>query len=151
MADARGYDERVMDQIRNARAYRVLDDATHQANGINPLCGDEMTVYVRISADRVEELAYQCSCCGVSMASASMMSEYVREQTVAQLAISVPAFSAALLKHAEPPAAADDDPMRHALLKTVRDLPSRTPCAALPWAILAAAVAASTETASVQV
>ena len=151
MTDARSYDERVMDQIRNARAYRVLDDATHQAYDINPLCGDEMTVYVRISADRVEELAYQCSCCGVSMASASMMSEYVREQNVAQLAISVPAFSAALLKHAEPPAAADDDPMRHALLKTVRDLPSRTPCAALPWAILAAALAASTETVSVQV
>ena len=120
MADARGYDERVMDQIRNARAYRVLDDATHQAYDINPLCGDEMTVYVR-------------------------------EQNVAQLAISVPAFSAALLKHAEPPAAADDDPMRQALLKTVRDLPLRTPCAALPWAILAAALAASTETASVQV
>ncbi len=53
------HDERVMDHIRNARAYRVLEDATHQANGINPLCGDEMTVYVRISADRVEELAYQ--------------------------------------------------------------------------------------------
>jgi len=151
MTDARSYDERVMDHIRNARAYRVLEDATHQANGINPLCGDEMTVYVRISADRLDELSYQCSCCGVSMATASMTSEYVREQHVAQLAISVPAFSAALLKHAEPPAAADDDPMRHALLKTVRDLPSRTPCAALPWAILAAAPAGSTETVSVQV
>ena len=73
MADARGYDELVMDHIKNARAYRVLEDATHQANGINPLCGDEMTVYLRISADRLDELAYQCSCCGVSMASASMM------------------------------------------------------------------------------
>ena len=151
MADAHGYDELVMDHIRNARAYRVLEDATHRANGINPLCGDEMTVYVRISADRLDELTYQCSCCGVSMASASMMSEYVRKQNVAQLAISVPAFSAALLKHAEPPAVADDDPMRHALLKTVRDLPSRTPCAALPWAILVAALASSTETVSVQV
>ena len=151
MADAHGYDELVMDHIRNARAYRVLEDATHRANGINPLCGDEMTVYVRISADRLDEMSYQCSCGGVSMASASMMSEYVREQNVAQLAISVPAFSAALLKHAEPPAVADDDPMRHALLKTVRDLPSRTPCAALPWAILVAALASSTETVSVQV
>ena len=151
MADANGYDELVMDHIRNARAYRVLEDATHRANGINPLCGDEMTVYVRISADRLDEPTYQCSCCGVSMASASMMSEYVREQNVAQLAISVPAFSAALLKHAEPPAVADDDPMRHALLKTVRDLPSRTPCAALPWAILAAALAGSSETVSIQV
>ena len=151
MADAHGYDELVMDHIRNARAYRVLEDATHRANSINPLCGDEMTVYVRISADRLDEMSYQCSCGGVSMASASMMSEYVRKQNVAQLAISVPAFSAALLKHAEPPAVADDDPMRHALLKTVRDLPSRTPCAALPWAILVAALASSTETVSVQV
>ena len=150
MADAHGYDELVMDHIRNARAYRVLEDATHRANGINPLCGDEMTVYVRISADRLDELTYQCSCCGVSMASASMMSEYVRDQNVAQLGISVAAFSAALLKHAEAPPAADD-PMRHALLKTVRDLPSRTPCATLPWAILAAALAGSTETVSVQV
>ena len=150
MADAHGYDELVMDHIRNARAYRVLEDATHRANGINPLCGDEMTVYVRISADRLDELTYQCSCCGVSMASASMMSEYVRAQNVAQLAISVAAFSAALLKHAEALPAADD-PMRHALLKTVRDLPSRTPCAALPWAILAAALAGSSETVSVQV
>jgi nitrogen fixation NifU-like protein len=150
MADAHGYDELVMDHIRNARAYRVLEDATHRANGINPLCGDEMTVYVRISADRLDELTYQCSCCGVSMVSASMMSEYVCEQNVAQLAISVATFSAALLKHAEPLAAADD-PMRHALLKTVRDLPSRTPCAALPWAILAAALAGSSETVSVQV
>ena len=150
MADTHGDDELVMDHIRNARTYRVFDDATHRANGINPLCGDEMTVYVRISADRLDELTYQCSCCGVSMVSASMMSEYVCEQNVAQLAISVATFSAALLKHAEPLAAADD-PMRHALLKTVRDLPSRTPCAALPWAILAAALAGSTETVSVQV
>ena len=141
MAEARGYDDLIMEHIRNARGYRVLEAPTHQANGVNPLCGDEMTVYA---------LTYQCSCCGVSMASASMMSEYVQGKSLAQLQTSVASFSAALLAHAEPPDAGTDS-MRHALLKTVRDLPSRTPCAALPWAILAAALDGRTETVSVQV
>jgi NifU-like protein involved in Fe-S cluster formation len=109
-----------------------------------------MTVYAQITGDRIEALGYQCSCCGVSMASASMMSEYVQGKTPEQLRLSVAAFSADLLKHAEPPNAAVD-PMRHALLKTVRDLPSRTPCAALPWAILAAALEGRHETVSVQI
>ena len=150
MAEARGYDDLIMEHIRNARGYRVLEAPTHQANGVNPLCGDEMTVYAQISGDRVDALTYQCSCCGVSMASASMMSEYVQGKSLAQLQTSVAAFSAALLAHAEPPDAGTDS-MRHALLKTVRDLPSRTPCAALPWAILAAALDGRTETVSVQV
>ena len=109
-----------------------------------------MTVYAKITGDRIEALGYQCSCCGVSMASASMMSEYVQGKDPEQLRLSVAAFSADLLKHAEPPNAAFD-PMRHALLKTVRDLPSRTPCAALPWAILVAALEGRHETVSVQI
>jgi len=150
MADAYGYDDLIMEHIKNARGYRVLDGATHKADGVNPLCGDEMTVYAQITGDRIEALSYQCSCCGVSMASASMMSEYVQGKDPEQLRISVAAFSADLLKHAEPPNAAVD-PMRHALLKTVRDLPSRTPCAALPWAILVAALEGRHETVSVQI
>jgi len=150
MAEARGYDDLIMEHIKNARGYRVLDGATHRADGVNPLCGDEMTVYAQITGDRIDALGYQCSCCGVSMASASMMSEYVQGKDPAQLLTWVAAFSADLLKHAEPPDAAVD-PMRHALLKTVRDLPSRTPCAALPWAILAAALEGRRETVSVHV
>jgi len=150
MAEARGYDDLIMEHIKNARGYRALDGASHHADGVNPLCGDEMTVYAQISGDRVDAVAYQCSCCGVSMASASMMSEYVQGKNPAQLRTWIAAFSADLLAHAEPPSATED-PMRHALLKTVRDLPSRTPCAALPWAILAAALDGRTETVSVQV
>jgi len=150
MAEARGYDDLIMEHIKNARGYCVLDGATHRADGVNPLCGDEMTVYAMVTGNRLEALGYQCSCCGVSMASASMMSEYAQGKDPAQLRTSVAAFSADLLKHAEPPETTVE-PMRHALLKTVRDLPSRTPCAALPWAILAAALDGRRETVSVQV
>lgn len=150
MAEARGYDDLIMDHIRNARGYGTPDRSTHQANGVNPLCGDEMTVYAVLDGECITDIAYQCSCCGISMASASMMSEYLRGRSRGDIVAEIDAFANALLKHAEPPDAAAD-PMRHALLKTVRDLPARTPCAALPWAILSAALKGQAETVSVQV
>ena len=150
MAEARGYDDLIMDHIKNARGYGALDGSTHQANGINPLCGDEMTVYAMLEGEHIEAVAYQCSCCGISMASASMMTEYLRGKDRREISTMIDAFAKALLTHAEPPAA-HDDPMRHALLKTVRDLPARTPCAALPWTTLSAALKGQTETVSVQV
>ena len=150
MANARGYDDLIMDHIRNARGYGVPEASTHRANGINSLCGDEMTVYAALDGERIANIAYQCSCCGISMASASMMSEYLRDRDRRDIEAEIDAFANALLRHAEPPDAAAD-PMRHALLKTVRDLPARTPCAALPWAILSAALKGQTDTVSVRV
>lgn len=150
MADARGYDDLIMDHIKNARGYGALEGATHNANGINPLCGDEMTVFAILSGDGIDAIAYQCSCCGISMASASMMSEYLQGKSCVEVKTWLDSFVAALLAHAEPPAPGDD-PMRHALLKTVRDLPARTPCAALPWAIMSAVLNGRSDRVSVQV
>lgn len=150
MAQARGYDDLIMEHIRHAHGYSVLDDATHRASGNNPLCGDEMTVYARINGDRIETVSYQCSCCGISMASASMMSQLLEGQNRLQVETWLPTFIAAIIAHADAP---DEtaDPLRHALLKTVRDLPVRTPCAALPWATFAAALDGRTDTVTVQI
>ena len=149
MSAPRGYDDLIMDHIKNARGYRVLDDATHRASGSNPLCGDEMTVYLKLDGDHIESVTYQCTCCGISMASASMMSQLVQGQDRAQVTAWLQAFVAAIIGHAEPPDV-NIDPVRHALLKTVRDLPMRTTCAALPWATLAAALENRGETVSVR-
>ena len=78
MAVSKAYDDLIMDRIKNARGFRVLDDATHRAEGSNPLCGDEMTVYLTLAGERIESAAFQCTCCGISMASASIMTESVR-------------------------------------------------------------------------
>jgi nitrogen fixation NifU-like protein len=150
MAETRGYDDLIMDHIKNARGYRALDDATHHASGHNPLCGDEMTVYAKVDGDRIESVSYQCTCCGISMASASMMTELLQEQSRAEVKTWLEPFIASIIAHGEPPDAATD-PTRHALLKTVRDLPVRTPCAALPWVTLAAALDGRTDTVSVSV
>ena len=72
------YDDVIMDHIRNARNYHKLDGANREAEGSNPLCGDVITVYLKLSGEVIEDIGFQCTCCGVSMASASIMTESVK-------------------------------------------------------------------------
>jgi nitrogen fixation protein NifU and related proteins len=135
------YDDLIMDHIKNARNYRVLDDANRRCHGSNPLCGDEVDVYLKVGRDgRIEEAAFQCSCCGISMASASMMTENVKGLGVAEArnrARAVIAFINARIDSNEPAA----DEMQRVLVATVQEFPARKQCAALPWITLEAALA----------
>ena len=131
------YDDLIMDHIRNARNYRVPGDSTGQANGLNPLCGDDMTVYVKIERGAIRDAAFQCSCCGVSMASASIMTEMVIGLQPAQANALLDAFIAAV-KAGVPPGDASAGQL--AVLDTVRNHPARARCALLPWATLGAAI-----------
>ena len=139
MADARTYDDLIMDHIRNARNYRVLADATHHADGSNPLCGDELTVRLRLDGERIEDAAFQCTCCGISMASASIMTESVRGKNSMEVQAWLAEFVAVLSAHADP-VPAEAVPAHLALLKTVERFPARTRCAILPWVTLKAAL-----------
>ncbi len=135
MARTTLYDDFVMDHIKNARNYRVIEDADRKADGSNPLCGDEMTVYLQMAAGRIRDVAYQCTCCGISMASASMMTEQIMGKDVAEVRKLVQTFQEMLDHPAdfEPPR---DAPTVQAMLETVRQYPSRVRCAALPWTTL---------------
>lgn len=137
MAADEPYDDLIMDHIRNARNYRVPGDATGKGNGLNPLCGDDMTVYVRIERGVIRDAAFQCSCCGVSMASASIMTEKI-------IGLPVPAAKALLEQVMAAVRAgtlpADAPPELLAILDTVHRHPARARCAVLPWATLDAAI-----------
>lgn len=131
------YDDVIMDHIKNARNYRVLDDPARKASGSNPFCGDEMTVYLRLGPERVEEVAFQCSCCGISMASASMMTELVTGRTVAEARELIRAFAGFIAQGA----ARDGESIhQRALTEIVRRYPVRGRCALLPWMTLEAAL-----------
>ena len=139
MAIAKAYDDLIMDHIKNARGYRDLAQPTHSAKGTNPLCGDEVTVYLKIADDLVEEIAFQCACCGICMASASIMTETVSGGNVDQARVQ--------LKHVLSGVAAAADavsgnapPSQLALFRTALEFPSRTRCAMLPWMTLEAAL-----------
>src|SRR5262245_60309148 len=140
MAQLTPYDDLIMDHIKNARNYRVLDDANRRSHGSNPLCGDEVDVYLRVDRDLIEDAAFQCNCCGISMASASMMTENVKGCSAGEARDRVRAVVALINAHADSAAPAADE-MQRALLATVQEFPARKRCAALPWITLEAALA----------
>jgi nitrogen fixation NifU-like protein len=131
------YDDLIMDHIRNARNYRVPVGANGKGNGLNPLCGDDMTVYVRIERDVIRDAGFQCSCCGVSMASASIMTECVIGLVPVEARSLLDAVIAAVHAGVAPAGAR---PEVLAILDTVRKHPARMRCAVLPWATLDASM-----------
>jgi nitrogen fixation NifU-like protein len=132
------YDDLVMDHIRNARNYRVPDDANRQASGSNPLCGDDVTLHLKLHGDRVVDAAFQCSCCGISMASASMLTESVSGRTTAEVRSHVRSVIDLIGARTAP--GDQPDARVAALLATVREFPARAACALLPWVTLEAAL-----------
>ena len=132
------YDEVILDHIKNARNYRVMEDANRTAEGVNPLCGDTLSLYLRLAGDVIQDASFQCSCCGISMASASVMTEAVKGGTVTQAKELYRFFHRHLSKAGE---AEDlDDLGEVAVLGVVRAFPARRNCALLVWETLIAAL-----------
>jgi len=133
------YNEVILDHIKNARNFRSLPDADRKTHGINPLCGDTFNVYVRLDGDKVLEAAFECECCGISMASASIMTEAVKGRSVTE--------AKALYRHFEKlmrgQAGGSEAPVgaaEVAMLELIADFPSRVNCALLGWHTLDAAL-----------
>jgi len=132
------YDNVILDHIKNARNYRAMEHADRMAEGVNPLCGDSFTVYVRLDGETIRDVSFQCSCCGISMASASVMTEEVKGKSIEQAHQLYRAFTQML---SNPEAAAASMELGEvALLSVVRDFPSRRNCAVLAWHTLNAAL-----------
>jgi nitrogen fixation NifU-like protein len=139
------YDELLMEHIKNARNYRVLDRASGSACGANALCGDSMTVYVRVENGHLADVAFQCECCGVSMASASIMTEAVLGVSAEEAKMRVKSFVAWMAAKVDT-GRDDAEPAQRAVVATVRQYPIRSRCAMLPWLTLEAALDGRAET-----
>jgi len=143
MADLKKlYDDVIMDHIKHARNYREIPNATGKADGVNVLCGDNLSVYVRVENDVVREAAFQCECCGISMASASIMTELVTGKSVGE-AIHVAADLLESFSGEQPEDHAHYG--KAAVLGIVRDFPSRRNCASLAWVTLTAVLEGKTQ------
>ena len=72
----------ILDHSRHPRHYGVLEDASHKAEGYNPLCGDRVTVYLKLDEDgRVADIKFEGKGCAISQASASMMTDMLKGRT----------------------------------------------------------------------
>jgi nitrogen fixation NifU-like protein len=135
------YHDLIMEHIREARNYRVLENPNRAANGTNPRCGDGLTLQLRVAGERIEDIGFQCECCGISMASASMMTERVKGRPVADVRELLEAVLRRLEGRGAAPASdALGEAMERALQETVREFPARQRCAVLPWSTLRAAL-----------
>jgi nitrogen fixation protein NifU and related proteins len=125
------YQEVILDHNRHPRNRRKLAGAYRSAEGHNPLCGDNVTIYLRTESDLVTEIAFEGQGCAISTASASLMTEAVKGKTLGEAEIIFREFQSMVTETGEAtarPALGDLE-----VLAGVREYPVRIKCATLPW------------------
>jgi nitrogen fixation NifU-like protein len=132
------YRDVIVDHNRNPRNFRPMPDADRHAEGFNPLCGDRLTLFVKLDGDRISDVAFQGSGCAISVASASLLTESVKGRTVPE-AERLFATMHALLTRED--AGVDVAALgKLGALSGVREFPARVKCASLCWHTLDAAL-----------
>jgi nitrogen fixation protein NifU and related proteins len=140
------YQEVVLDHNRRPRNFRAIDTAS-KAEGYNPLCGDRLTVYVKLEGGVIKDAAFQGSGCAISTASASLMTESVKGRTVEEAEA---LFDRVHRMLTGPTDAGADDLGKLTVMAGVRQFPVRVKCASLAWHTLLAAIAARDEMVSTE-
>ncbi len=133
------YQQVILDHNKKPRNFRKLENANHTAEGYNPLCGDQLTIYVNLDNDGVREIAFEGSGCAISKAAASMMTQAVKGKSKEQAEELFKEF------HSMVTGELDEETEENSLgnLKIfagVRDFPVRVKCATLPWHTMQAAL-----------
>jgi nitrogen fixation NifU-like protein len=142
------YQEVVFDHNRNPRNFRVIEDADRKVEGFNPLCGDRITLYLKLTGDLIADISFQGQGCAISTASASLMTELIKGKTLEEAEELFHAFHAIVT--------GKDDELKLkelgklAVLAGVRQYPSRIKCATLPWHSLEAAIKGSEQPVSTE-
>ena len=134
------YREVILDHNRRPRNFGELEDADRIVEGVNPLCGDRLTLYVKLDGDTVQDIRFKGTGCAISVASSSLMTEKVKG---ASLQETLNLFDKVhnMLTAADYDDRADlEDLDKLAALSGVREYPSRVKCASLSWHALKSAL-----------
>ena len=148
MADTKAlYQEVILDHNKKPRNYGTLGNASHKAEGHNPLCGDHLNVTLDLGGERIDGIAFQGESCAICKASASMMTASVKGKTRADAETLIREFRDMAIGKLD--LNGPHHLGRLSVFAGVRDLPTRVKCAILPWHTLHAALnsvaSASTE------
>jgi nitrogen fixation protein NifU and related proteins len=140
------YRDVILDHSKRPRNFRMFDGG-HHGVGANPLCGDRLTVYLRVENETIQDAAFHGFGCAIAIASASLMTESVRGKTLAETR----ALFDQLLRMISAPAESPVDDLGDlSSLAGVRQFPVRVKCATLPWQALLAATTAGVEVVSTE-
>jgi nitrogen fixation NifU-like protein len=133
------YQEVVVDHGKKPRNFRKPEGANRSAEGINPLCGDQITLYLKLSGDVIEDIGFLGAGCAISKASASLMTAAVKSKTKAEAEA---LFERVHSMISEGPRSKIDPQElgKLAVLSGVWEFPSRVKCATLAWHTLRSAL-----------
>jgi nitrogen fixation NifU-like protein len=146
MSDLRElYQEVILDHHKKPRNFRKLEQGRH-VEGYNPLCGDKVTVYVRLDGDVIRDVSFEGSGCAISTASASMMTESLKGKTLAEAEDLFRSFHSLITGKST-----DESRLgKLVVFGGVREFPVRVKCASLPWHTFHAALEGEAKTVSTE-
>jgi nitrogen fixation protein NifU and related proteins len=140
MTDLRDlYQEVILDHNKRPRNFRKLEQANRRAEGFNPLCGDKLSVYMRIENGIVTDIGFVGAGCAISTASASMMTECLKGKTEAEAKDIFERFHKLVTDHTLPQPS-PEILGKLAVFSGVREYPIRVKCATLAWHTMRAAL-----------
>ncbi|WP_321911889.1 MULTISPECIES: Fe-S cluster assembly sulfur transfer protein SufU [unclassified Paraburkholderia] len=140
MSDLRDlYQETIFDHYRRPRNCHAVTGATHRAEGYNPLCGDRVTLYLRIEDGVVKDAGFEGAGCAIATASASLMTEALKGRTQAEVEALFERFHTMATAPSDRPVSIEGLG-KLAVLAGVREFPARIKCATLAWHTLHAAL-----------
>jgi nitrogen fixation NifU-like protein len=149
MSDLRDlYQEMILDHGKHPRNFGPLEGADRCAEGHNPLCGDQLTVWVKIDGDKIADVSFEGNGCAISMASASMMGEALRGKSFDEVREVFESFHDLVTGDGE--RKDDRDLGKLVVFSGVREFPVRVKCATLAWHTLRAALDRKSEAVSTE-
>jgi nitrogen fixation NifU-like protein len=133
------YQEVIIEHNKKPRNYGDLEPCTHQAHGLNPLCGDDIVLKVVVADGIVQDIRFLGQGCAISKASSSLMTVNVKGKPLAEAELMVEQFREMIRGTLD--TAVDPNILgKLSLFQSVKNLPSRVKCAVLPWATLHSAL-----------
>ena len=135
------YQQVLLDHNKNPRNFKVIDDPTHYAHGVNPLCGDDYHLFVKIEDNKIKDIGFHGSGCAISKSVSSMMTIHVMNKTVKEVLAAKDAFIELLTQEL---ATIDKELLGNlTLFENVKEFPIRVKCATLIWRAIEAALTKS--------
>jgi len=136
------YQQLIIDHGRHPRNHCACDQATHTHEGYNPLCGDKVKIYVEVEEDCIRQLTFEGTGCAISMASASMMTDALKDKSVDEAKKVFYAFRDVVTGEQQ----ASENLGKLGVLAGVSAYPMRVKCATLAWHTFMSAIENSNET-----
>jgi nitrogen fixation protein NifU and related proteins len=139
------YRETILDHYHQPRNRGTLENPTVTVEGVNPLCGDELTLYMDVADGKIKDVKLEAKGCSINMASGSIMTELVSGHSLEEARKVIQTFKDMMLSKSKEPLVLPEELEDLEALQGVKKYPVRIKCALLPWNTLLEGIETASE------